>query len=85
MHKQFPTLNGPANVREVIDKHTGITWIDDQQQMVKDRKDNYYWSVEVPRFVASGVYSLETMLENSWIRVDDAGKIHVNNVPPNKR
>jgi predicted nucleic acid-binding Zn ribbon protein len=85
MNRQMPTLNGPANVREVVDKNTGITWTDDQQQMIKDRKDEYYWTVEVPRFVASGTYSLETMLENQWIYVDDSGKIHVNDKPPSKR
>ena len=84
MDRQMPTLNGPANVREVMDKNTGITHIDGQQEMIKDRKDEYYWTVEVPRFVNSGTYSLETMLENQWITVDDAGKIHVNK-PPNKR
>ena len=85
MDRQMPTLNGPSNVREVIDKNTGITWTDGQQDMIKDRKDEYYWTVEVPRFVNSGVYSLQTMLENEWIRVDDAGKIHINNKPPSKR
>lgn len=85
MFRQMPTLNGPANVREVIDKNTGITWTDGQQDMIKDRKDEYYWTVEVPRFVNSGIYSLETMLENQWIYVDDAGKIHTNDKPPSKR
>ena len=82
--RQMPILNGPANVREVVDKNTGITWTDGQQEMVKDRKENYYWTVEVPRFVNSGIYSLETMLENEWIYVDDSGKIHINK-PPDKR
>jgi len=85
MDRQLPTLNGPSNVREVIDKNTGITWTDGQQDMIKDRKSQYYWSVEVPRFVNSGTYSLETMLENQWIYVDDAGKIHTNTKPPDKR
>jgi hypothetical protein len=85
MNRQMPTLNGPSNVREVVDKNTGITWTDGQQEMIKDRKDEYYWTIEVPRFVNSGTYSLETMLENQWITVDDAGKIHINNKPPNKR
>jgi DNA replicative helicase MCM subunit Mcm2 (Cdc46/Mcm family) len=85
MDRQMPSLNGPANVREVVDKNTGITWTDNQQQMIQDRKSEYYWTVEVPRFVASGTYSLETMLENDWIFVDDAGKIHTNNKPPSKR
>jgi len=84
MDRQMPTLNGPANVREVVNKNTGTTWTDGQQEMVQDRKENYYWTVEVPRLVNSGIYSLETMLENQWIYVDDAGKIHVNK-PPDKR
>jgi hypothetical protein len=85
MDRQMPSLNGPANVREVIDKNTGITWTDGQQDMVKERREEYYWTIEVPRFVSSGTYSLKTMLENQWITVDDAGKIHINNKPPNKR
>jgi len=85
MPRQLPTLNGPANVKEVVDKNTGITWTENQQDLIQDRKAEYYWTVEVPRMVESGTYSLETMLENSWIYVDDAGKIHVNNMPPDRR
>lgn len=85
MYRVMPTLNGPSTTSEVVDKYTGITQIDDQPLIIKDRKEDYYWSVEVPRMVDSGVYSLETMLENSWIYVDDAGKIHVNNKSPKKR
>jgi hypothetical protein len=84
MRRQMPVIS-PPNVREVVDKNTGITWCDGQREMVLDRKEEYFWSVEVPRLVASGIYSLETMLENEWIWVDDAGKIHVNNKPPDKR
>jgi transcription elongation factor Elf1 len=85
MERQMPTLNGPSSVHEVVDKYTGITHIDDQPAIVQERKEEYYWSVEVPRLVNSGTYSLETMLENQWIWVDDSGKIHVNNKPPQKR
>lgn len=85
MKRQMPTLNGPANVREVVDKYTGITHVDGQPDMVKERREDYYWSVEVPRLVNSGTYSVETMIENGWIQVDDAGKIHVNDKPPSKR
>jgi transcription elongation factor Elf1 len=85
MNRQMPTLNGPANVREVVDKYTGVTHTDGQLDLIKERREDYYWSVEVPRFVNSGTYSLETMLENDWIFVDDAGKIHINDKPPSKR
>ena len=85
MNRLMPTLNGPANVRELIDKYTGITHIDGQLDLIKERRDDYYWAVEVPRFVNSGTYSIETMLENEWITVDDAGKIHINNKPLAKR
>ena len=85
MHRNMPILNGPSTTSEVVDKYTGITQIDDQPLIIKDRKEDYYWSVEVPRMVNSGTYSLETMLENSWIYVDDSGKIHVNTKPLKKR
>jgi hypothetical protein len=85
MHRQMPTLNGPATVRETVDKYTGNTWIADQSEIIADRKAKYYWSVEVPRLVNSGTYSLQTMLEQGWVSVDDAGKIHINDKPPEKR
>ncbi len=85
MIRQMPILNGPVTTRETINKVTGHTWIADQEEIVKDRKDEYFWSVEVPRLVNSGTYSLQTMLEQGWISVDDAGKIHTNNKPPSKR
>lgn len=83
--RKLPTLNGPSNVTEIIDKHTGITHRRDQRDEVEQRRAEYYWTVEVPRFVASGTYSIETMLENSWIWVDDNLQVHVNNKPPHRR
>lgn len=85
MDRQFPTLNGPSSVTEVINKYTGTTWRPNQKEEVKQRRDEYYWSVEVPRFVNSGVYSMETMLENGWIWLDDNGQIHTHTKPPNTR
>lgn len=84
MARQMPNILNP-NVTEVVDKYTGIKHIDGQVDLIKERKEEYYWTVEVPRFVNSGTYSIETMLENGWIWVDDGGKIHVNDRPPNKR
>lgn len=83
--RQMPTLNGPSNVTEVIDKYTGVAHRKDQKQEVQERRAEYYWTVEVPRFVQSGVYTLETMLENGWVWVDDNLKIHAHNKPPHKR
>lgn len=83
--RKLPTLNGPSNVTEVVNKYTGITHRRDQREEVENRKADYYWTVEVPRFVQSGVYSLETMLENGWIWVDDKMQIYINNKAPQKR
>ena len=85
MDRQLPTLNGPSNVTEIINKQTGVAWRPDQKDEVKQRREEYYWSVEVPRFVASGTYSIETMMENEWIWLDDDGHIQVYNKPPHKR
>jgi hypothetical protein len=83
--RQMPTLNGPSNVTEVIDKYTGITHRRDQKEEVQARREEYYWTVEVPRFVQSGTYTLETMLENGWVWVDDNLQIHTHTKPPHRR
>lgn len=83
--RQMPELNGPSSVTEVIDKYTGITHRRDQKEEVKERQEEYYWTVEVPRFVASGVYSIDTMLENGWIWIDDNNTINIYKVPPHRR
>src|SRR5690606_3461972 len=71
MKRALPTLNGPTDVTEVVDKYTGTTWKQDQKDILKERRDEYYWTVEVPRLVNSGIYSIETMLENGWVYFDD--------------
>lgn len=83
--RKLPTLNGPSNVTEIIDKYTGVTHRPNQKEEVEQRRAEYYWTVEVPRFVESGVYSIETMLENGWIWVDDNNQVHINNKPPQRR
>lgn len=83
--RQLPQLNGPSNVTEVKDNYTGVITRKDQQEEVKQRKDEYYWTVEVPRFVQSGIYGVQTMLENDWIFLDDKGKVNINTKPPNRR
>ena len=85
MQRQLPTLSGASTVKETIDPAIGTTWIDGQKEAVKERHDSYFWTVEVPRMVQSGVYSIETMLEQGWIWFDDDKKMHIHNKPPHKR
>lgn len=85
MSRQLPTLNGPSTVTEVVNKYTGVEQRRDQKEQVEERKAEYFWTVEVPRFVASGVYSIETMLENGWIWVDDNMQVRVHTKPPHRR
>lgn len=81
--RQMPNLSGPAEVREVVNPHTNTKWKKDQKEMVEERKEDYYWSVEVPRFVQT--YSLETCLEQGWCYIDDEGKVQIHTKPPHKR
>ncbi len=84
MVRQMPKIQS-SDVSETVDKYTGTEWKADQREMVKQRRDEYYWSVEVPRLVNSGTYSIETMLENGWIYIDDKEQVQINTIPPHKR
>lgn len=84
MERLMPVLSGPAQVKETVDKLLGRKWIDNQQEIIKSRKDDYFWSVEVPRLVQSGTYSVETMLENNWIYYDDKGMMQTRTKPPTR-
>jgi len=85
MLRQMPTLNGPSEVRETVNEYTGTTWRKDQKEILNERQQNYLWEVEIPRKVASGVYSTETMLEMGWVYIDDDGKIQPHTKPPHAR
>lgn len=80
----MPNLNGPATVNEKIND-LGTRWKQDQKTLVKERNEEYYWRVEVPRMVESGQYGIDTMLELGWIWLDDNNKIHIHKKPPHKR
>ena len=84
MARQMP-ITSPPDTEEVVDKYIGIKWKNDQQDLIKKRKDEYYWRVEVPRFVDSGTYSLETMLEMGWVYYNERGELQTNTKPPDKR
>ena len=85
MIRQLPTLNGNPDVTEVVNKYTGQTAKPDHSKIIKERRDHYYWSVEVPRLVTSGVYGMDTMLENGWVWFDDNKQMHVHIKPPYER
>jgi ribosomal 30S subunit maturation factor RimM len=84
MKKELPELTG-IEVRETVNTLTNTKWKQDQKQISKQRSDDYFWKVEVPRLVASGVYTVQTMVENGWVYIDDEGKMKVNNKPLNRR
>lgn len=83
MTREMPKLSGPAEVRETVDKHTNTKWKKDQKEMIDERKEEYFWTVEVPRLVQT--YSLETCLEQGWCYIDDNGKVQLHTKPPHKR
>lgn len=81
MSRLLPTLSGPSQVNETVDKLTNRKWIEGQQQILEDRKDIHYWKNEVPRMVNSGTYSLETMLEMGWVYYNDNKQLHTRTKP----
>ena len=85
MDRQLPSLSGSPTVNETIDSYSGIVQPANQQETVQKRSDEYYWTVEVPRLVNSGTYSLETMLEMGWVTLDDKKQIRIQDKPPHRR
>lgn len=85
MLRKLPTLSGQSDVHETVDSYTGTIQREDQRKIIEKRRDDYYWTVEVPRLVNSGTYSVETMLEQGWIYLDEKQQIQINNKPPSKR
>lgn len=82
MALQLPILGGKAQVKECVDKDRNISWIDDQEKILQDRKKEHYWKVLVPEMVNSGTYSIQTMLENGWIYFDANEKLQIRIKPP---
>jgi putative FmdB family regulatory protein len=85
MTRQLPSLNGPAEVTETVDSFMNVKHRQDQKSLIKERNDEYYWKVEVPKLANDPTYALETKLENGWIWIDDNNQIHVHDKPPYKR
>ena len=81
MERQVPKLCGSS---EVLEKEGLFNTAKqkDHNKIVNDRAKRYYWKHEVPKMVSSGVYTMETMLENGWIYYDEKGKLQTRTSPP---
>lgn len=82
MNRDLPNTNSATEVREVVDPYTNKRWGKDHEAVMKKRKEDHYWEVEVPRLVET--YSLETCLEQGWLIYNDKGELVINK-PPSKR
>lgn len=82
MDRQMPILSGPAQVKETVDKLTNKKWVNNQKDIIQDRRDVQYWKIEVPKLVSSGIYEMETMLEMNWVYFDDKKQLHIRTKPP---
>lgn len=82
MNRELPNTNSETEVREVVDPLTNRKWGKDHKNVMKQRKEDYYWEVEVPRLVQT--YSIETCLEKGWLVYNDKGELVINK-PPSKR
>lgn len=81
--RQMPNLKGVKST-EVIDKYSNQKHVEDQKQKVSERKEDYYWSVEVPKLVNSGIYELGTMLQQGWVYYNEKGELVTRTKPPQK-
>ena len=79
----MPSLRG-LKTTETVDKYTNRKHISDHDNVLKERKLDYYWSVEVPKMVNSGTYSIETMIEQGWVYYDEKGNLITRTKPPQK-
>lgn len=84
MYRQMPKIKSPK-VTEVVDKYSNKKHVEDQEAVLKERKLDYYWSVEVPKMVDSGIYALDTMLEKGWVEFNEKGELVTITKPPGKR
>jgi hypothetical protein len=82
MGRDFPIIKGETEVKEVVDPYTNIKWGKDHEMVMKKRKDDHFWTVEVPRLVQT--YSTQTCIEEGWLIYNDKGELVINK-PPSKR
>lgn len=79
MSRRLPTIDTPTEVRELVDPYLNKRLLKDHKEALKERREKYYWEVEVPRLIEK--YSLETCLENGWLKYNDKGELVINKAP----
>lgn len=82
--KQLPRLADHVQVNETVDKYRNVKHKQDQGTILEDRRLEHFWSKTVPEMVQSGVYSMETMLENGWVYYSEKGELVTRTSPPQK-
>ena len=83
VERQLPKV-APPKTTECVDKMFNRKHVADQDNQMKERKLDYYWEVEVPKMVNSGIYSIETMLEQGWIYYNEKGELTTRTKPVQK-
>jgi len=81
--RQMPSL-ASSKTTETVDKMLNRKQTDDYSSSLKERKLDFYWQVEVPKMVNSGIYSIETMLEQGWIYYNEKGELVTRTKPAQK-
>lgn len=75
MERQLPS-SGSQAVNETVDNYTGVKRDQNHDELKKQRRDQYYRDVEIPRLIQT--YSLETCLEQKWLVYNDKGDLVIN-------
>jgi ssDNA-binding Zn-finger/Zn-ribbon topoisomerase 1 len=83
VERSMPNISG-TKTTETVDKLLNRKHIDGQIGALKERKLDYYWEVEVPKMVDSGIYSIETMLEQGWVYYNEKGELTARTKPIQK-
>lgn len=83
VERQLPKIPAPK-ITETVDKLYNRKHTTDQVNSVKERKLDYYWEVEVPKMVDSGIYSIETMLDQGWVYYNEKGELSTRTKPIQK-
>lgn len=76
----FPNI-GSKQVTELIDPFLNIRHEEDHKKQLENRRSAHFWQTEVPRFVESGIYSIETMLSEGWLVYNEKGELVIGKSP----
>jgi len=81
MDRQMPNISG-QKVSEVIDPYTNTKRDQNHNDLIKARRDDHYWNVEVEKLIKT--HSTATCLENGWLVYNEKGEL-VKGKAPHKR